>query len=383
MSPTPRNLLLLAFLLALAPCAVASTCAVPAREEIVDVPGHPFAAVSTADSCWLFVSVERGRSRGSIAVLRNQDGHFGLDHQIELAQNVFGESISHDGRLLIVAAGSETAVFDVAALEHGDAKPLLGMLDNGRDAGAIYTEITSDEQLLFVSDENEKKISVFDLGALRSQNSYHGSEIGHVPMGNSPVGMALSPDGHWLFATSEVGPTTSRQATCDPETRGERKHAQGLLLIVDVSKARKDPAHALAGAFPAGCNPVRVASSPDGKHVWVTSRGDGKLARFSMDTWLNGSKTIGSVTFAIGASPVGVAVRPDGRQVWVALSNRFGKTSAGQLAGLADTLEDSPSKLLSAPAPGFPREITFLADGRTIVATLFDADKVEVISTPE
>jgi DNA-binding beta-propeller fold protein YncE len=102
-----------------------------------------------------------------------------------------------------------------------------------------------------------------------------------------------------------------------------------------------------------------------------------------LDDWLAGSKRLVSRTFAIGTSPVGVAVRPDGKQVWVALSNRFGKDKAGELVGLADVTDESSTKLLSAPAAGFPREVAFLPDGKTVVATLFDANQIEVIPTPD
>jgi DNA-binding beta-propeller fold protein YncE len=361
----------------------AAVCTAPTKGEAVDVPGHPFAAVSTSDSCWLFASIEMGRSRGAIAVLRNQDGHFVLDHQVPIEKNVFGETLSHDGRLLAIAAGSDTALFDVPALQRGDAKALLGMLHNGGHSGAIYAAISLDDKLLFVSDEDERKIAVFDLVKARSDNFRSDATIGRIPTASAPVGLALSPDGRWLYATSEVGPMSTRKAMCAPEARNDRSHPPGVLLVVDVNKASTDPGHAMVSAFPAGCNPVRVAPSPDGKQVWVTARGDNRLLRFRVEDWSAGADRISSTSFPIGKSPVGVAVRPDGRQVWVALSNRFGKDSAGQLAGIADATDDSPTKLMSAPAPGFPREVTFLPDGRTIVTTLFDANQIEFIPSSD
>lgn len=136
----------------------------------------------------------------------------------------------------------------------------------------------------------------------------------------------------------------------------------------------------MAGALVAGCNPVRVAASPNGKWVWVTARGSNKLVRFQIGdspAWDH----IVSSSFEVGVSPVGVAVRPDGRQVWVALSNRFGDEKAGKLVGLEDATQETPTKFLSAPAAGFPREVSFLPDNRTVVVTLFSANQVELIPT--
>jgi DNA-binding beta-propeller fold protein YncE len=348
------------------------------------VPGHPFSAIATADNCWLFVSIDSDKDDGAIAVLRNKDGLFALDHTFALKSNVYGESLSHDGTLLLVAANDDTAVLDVARLEQAEAHPLLGMLHNGAHAGAIYTAVSLDDKLLFVSNERAQSISVFDLAKARSNDSRDDALIGRIATAIAPVGLAFSPDGRWLYATSQSMPATAKtQATCKAEGQGGRVHPPGLLFRIDLAKAASDPAHAVAAALPAGCNPVRVAVSPSGKQLWVTARGDNSMLRFQADDWLGEARQARMDSFPIGTSPVGVAVRPDGKQVWVALSNRFGSDSAGQLAALVVGDDAAPMKRLSAPAPGFPREVGFLPDGRTLVATLFDAKQVQLILTPE
>jgi hypothetical protein len=49
-----------------------------------------------------------------------------------------GMTITHDGRLLLVAAGTATGVFSVPALEHGSHHALLGIL---ADTGTAQTEV--------------------------------------------------------------------------------------------------------------------------------------------------------------------------------------------------------------------------------------------------
>ena len=65
------------------------------------------------------------------------------------------------------------------------------------------------------------------------------------------------------------------------------------------------------------------------------------------------------------------------------LSSRFGNDDAGQVAGLQTSANDSSVRLTSIPAAGFPREVLFLPDGHTLVATRFDAKLVEFIPVPD
>lgn len=124
------------------------------------------------------------------------------------------------------------------------------------------------------------------------------------------------------------------EVACKPETSGERRHRPGLLSRFDEGE-------------------LHVA----------------------------GSKS-GYASFAIGTSPVGITVRPDGMQVWVALPDRFSAAGAGKLAGITP-VDDASDKLPSTSVVGgFPREVSFLPDGRTLVATVFDAERIELLPTP-
>lgn len=290
--------------------------------------------------------------------------------------------MSPDGKLLAVAGSNGASVFDVAGLESAQGNPLLGELSDKMGSQAVYTFISNDDRLLFVSQELANAVSVFDLAKARSNGFHDDALVGRIPVPQSPVGLAQSPDGKWLYVTSEVAPRTIHlDASCEPETKDAKMHPPGLLFLIDVAKAAREPRKAVLGAAVAGCNPVRVAVTPTGDVVWVTARGSNALLEFhAVDLQAKSGKT-GYASFAIGTSPVGVAVRPDGKQVWAALSARFGKGEAGQLGGIT-LVDGEPKDLLKASASGFPREVSFLPDGRTLLATLFDDDKVELLPTP-
>lgn len=358
--------------------AHATSCTPPNQTLGVSVPGHPFSAVPGAEGCWLFVSASTGKEKGAVVVLHDKDGVFGVDHTVGLKTHAYGEALSHDGQVLVVTGGNGIDVLDVKKLEAGDAQALLGVLPVDSEDGAVYAAISPDDKLVFVADEYASRISVFDLVKARAHGFGKDALIGHIPVAAAPVGLAFSPDGQWLYATSQRGPA-SMKAVCKPEQKEGQIHPQGLLFKIDVAKAASDPARALVTAWPAGCNPVRVAMAPSGKQLWVTARGDNALLKVQLDD--AGRATMGD--FPIGDSPVGIAVRPDGKQVWVAVSDRFGKNGSGQLAGLTPLDGSAQTKLLSVAAPGFPRELGFLPDGRTLVATLFDAKQVQFVVTPD
>lgn len=360
----------------------AAACTMPVQATQAAVPGHPFAAVSSADGCWVFVSLVQGPRQGAVAVLRNENGTFRLDHTVPLPEPVFGESMSPDGQLLAVAERDGASVLDVSALENAQGQPLLGELRDSQGRQAVYTLISRDGRLLFVSQERAHAISVFDLAKARGDGFRDAGPIGRIPVAAGPVGLAQSPDGRWLYATSEAAPPgAGLPATCKPEVAAQRMHPPGLLFRIDVAKAAQEPRRAVAGVVAAGCSPVRVAVAPSGAQVWVSARGNDTLLEFQASDLLADSGKAGYASFAIGTSPVGVAVRPDGKQVWVALSARFGGAAAGQLAGVA-LADGKPGTLMKAPAAGFPREVSFLPDGHTLIATLYADEQVELVSTP-
>lgn len=384
---------MLRFCLALAvcvawPCARAATCPPPANGAALAVPGHPFGLAFSSDGCWLFVAMKAGRYGGALGVLHDTDGTFALARSVGLPHAGNGEALTHDGRLLIVTEGADAEVFDVAALEQGSGQPRVGRLNDGDAPGMVYALASKDDGLLFVSDENAQAVSVFDLAKWRAQDYRGDPLLGRVTTAPGPVGLALAPDGRWLYVTSEVAPRRQGFAdTCAPETHRDRRHPQGLLLRIDVAKAAHDPRASLAGGVQAGCNPVRVAVAPDGEALWVTARDSREVLRIGVDAFAahGGVKVSG---FDVGGGPVGIAIRPDGKQAWIALADRFQNTKYNpqgrEVVGLLGIDAPGPAAVnaVSEPASAFPRELVFLPDGRSFAVGLYAAQRIEFFTTP-
>jgi DNA-binding beta-propeller fold protein YncE len=363
--------------LATAGAARAAPCAYTAGAATVETPGRPFIAVASADGCWLFVALGhlKGDKMGSggVAVLHNDGGGFRVAHMAPMKDYPGGLALSHDGKTLAVTTLATIGIFDVARLEVGDAGAQTAALPIG--AGGIYLAISRDDRLMFVSEEREARLAVLDFAKARTSGEK--VELGVIPVGRAPVGLAFSPGGGRLYATSESVSPKIFPPSCEPERGDHGQHPEGVLTIIDVATAGQDPSKAVIGVRKAGCNPVRVALSPDGATAWVTARGDHRLEAFSTAGLAGASTAAPDISIKVGRAPIGVAVRPDGTQVWVANSNRFVTGRPGSLTAVSPA-----GAVLRTVATGvFPRDLSFLPDGKTLVVAQYDSLAVQFVPT--
>lgn len=372
--------------------ADASTCTPPPDGSSIATQGSPFGVVVSGDGCWMFLSTQ-AKQHGSIEVLHDAGGSYARARTIALQGPGLGETLSRDGSLLIVATGTGIEVFSVPVLERSTGDALLARvrLRARRQVGAVYVLTSEHDRLLFVSEERAGKIAVYDLAAWRSDGFKGDGDPKYIPARFGPVGLALAPDGRSLYATVEVAPPVTGSApNCKPRVSPQRWHPYGYLMRIDVALADRQPRRSVTGIVQTGCNPVRVATSPHGKFLWVTERGSGQLLQLPSDVFGRDAKVVHARTFDVHGEPVGVVVRPDGHQVWVTLSDRFAKATQAadrdhQLVGVMGTGGlglGAPLHLVSEPASGFPRELAFLPDGRTLAVALFRAKRIEFIATP-
>ena len=171
------------------------------RPVMTSVPPAPFGVITSPDGRWVFVSDSRG-----VTVLRAGAAALATVKSVSLpgGQQGLGEALTPDGRYLLVAATSETAVLSVARLESGSAQPVVGSLS--APGGAIEVATSADGHFVFTSLEGTGAIQVSDLArALSAGFQARGVAVGRVPAAFAPVGEAVSPDGRWLYATSEAG----------------------------------------------------------------------------------------------------------------------------------------------------------------------------------
>jgi DNA-binding beta-propeller fold protein YncE len=353
-----------------APAAAADACRYTGGSAVMRTPGRPFDVQPTADGCWLFVSLGKagGDTKAGVATYALKDGKYRLAQVTPLDGGPAGMALSHDGAVLAVTANSAVYLLDVDRLKAGHASPVLRKVDVGDGAGAIAAVMTRDDTTLFVTLERRAQVIALDLAALRQTASAASPLLGAIPTGRAPVGMALSPDGARLYATSQVArPASGYRKRCVTETG---QVSEGMLSTIDVSGARADIRKAVIAEQAAGCSPVRVAVSAAGE-AFVTARGENAVLRFPVD-----AKATRAAAIKVGDAPVGVAVRPDGAEVWVANSARF-KGGDGSLT----RIDARSGETTSTPSGEFPRELDFLPDGKTLVATQFNGLALQFVAT--
>ena len=413
-------------------------CNAPAASPSVTIalPSNPFAAKPSADGCWVFVSV--AGANGGIAVLKRQEGHIEMQRVVRVTPAPAGIALTHDGQLLVAAANNSAVILDVARMTAGAENPILGTLrgPEGKFLQSVYVNITADDKLLFVSEEAAAVITVIDFQRARANGFKADAFIGDVPVGGAPIALTFSSDGKWLYTTSEsASPDWKWPRVCKPEglprTPGqfaalkavaERQIAalqaqlagasekgaaqlqqqidslraltsnpsgdqlvnpEGAVVVVDVGRARTDPANAVTTRIPAGCSTVRMAISPDGRRIYVTARNSNAVEVFDTAKLASDPDHSRLGMTPVGEAPVPVAVIDGGKKVVAGNSNRFAGGNAPQTLSVLDAAKmerkGADAALGPIPAGAFPRELSVSADGHTLFLTNAGSSSLQVI----
>jgi DNA-binding beta-propeller fold protein YncE len=332
--------------------------------------GSPFGVAVTSGGKWAFASLG-----SALGVLRLSAGRPArLVRWINLPESTAGAVLTPDGRYLLLAGGTGAVVVSVSAAEQGSSQAVLGELaapgPGGPMAGsAIEAAVSADGRYAFVSIEYADQVAVFDLAAALA-DGFGGNDgyVGAIPAQVATVGLAVSPDGRWLYVTSEG------------ENRGTDV---GTLAVVSVAKAESDPAASVLDQVTAGCEPVRVITSADGGVVWVTARASDALLAFSADRLRTDPAHALLADVRVGEAPVGLALAKQGSLMVVADSNRF--SAAGQSASLAvvdvrDALAGRQALLGYLPAGLFPRDMAASPGGSTVLVANYVSGQIETVN---
>jgi DNA-binding beta-propeller fold protein YncE len=346
------------------------------RPITATVRGAPTAMVGTPDGRWAFASLSKDAS-GAIAVMAVTRGTLRLVRTVPLPHSLpaaYGMTLTHDGRLLLVADYTATAVLSVSALEDGRGNPMVGVL-NDAGSGQFEVAVSADDRYVYVSDENTGDLSVFDLAvALRRGFTAPGVAIGLVPLDVGAVGVAQSPDDSLLYVTTygAYGP-------------------YGQLWVIDAARADIGAGRrAVLAHVPAGCQPVRVAVSPDGSTAWVTAAQSNALLAFSAAELRSDPSRALRAVVRVGSEPVGLLLVDNGRVALVGNSNRglvpgSTGTNSPQTVSVINTaaaLAHRPATVAAVLAGLFPRDLSYDQTAGQVMLANFNSDTVEEFPVP-
>ena len=337
------------------------------RTATVKVPGNPFGVVVTPDRRWAFVSLV-----ASVEILRIGRALAPVNVRgIRVPGQPAGEALTRDGRYLLVASDTGAVVISVARAERGSAGAVLGTLaDPHGGIGAIEVALSPDDRFAFVTQEYSDRAAVFNLRRALTRGFGAADYVGSIPLGLAAVGMAVAPDGRWLYATSEVA-------------AGRGSGDTGTLTVINLRRAETDPKASVAVTVKAGCEPVRVTTSARGRLVWVTARASDDLLAFSAARLLNDPSRALVAIVRVGEAPVGLMVVDGGSRVIVADSNRFARPGAVadlDVVNAAAAVSGRPAVVGHIPSGKFPREMALEPGGGTLLVTNFLSDQLEAVS---
>jgi len=284
--------------------------------------------------------------------------------------------LTHDGKTLIVASGPLISFLDVARLTSGKGDPEIASISAGENASSVYVNVTRDDKTLFVSDEATQTITVVDL-------EHDRKILGTIPVGRAPIALTFSKDEKYLFTTSQAARADwNWPKACKPEGRDSSKteitNPEGAVVVVEVARAKTDPAHSIAARVPAACSPVRIAMSPAGDRIYVTARNSNAVLGFDAEKLVSDPDHARTGMATVGTAPVPVIVVNGGKAVVVGNSNRFDPDQSKQQ--MLDVLSADPLRVTGhIPAGAFPREMRLTGDGGTLFLTNFSSDTVQIV----
>jgi len=280
------------------------------------------------------------------------------------ASAALGMALSYDHRWLAVTTGASTLLVSVPELLAGVQDPEVATLEDS-GTGQIEAAFSTNDQYIFVTDEDSGELSVFSIAAAVSSGFRTTPvSIGQVPLGPAPVGVAVSPDGDWIYVTTDGSGS-----------------GPGELWLIDAHLAAQSPKSAVVTHVDAGCQPVRVALTPTGNMAWVTARASNLLLGFNTADLRDEPSRALRAAVRVGPEPVGVALYDNGEYAVVANSARFvapGEPQTLTLVDLGAAVAGQVAITGWVAAGAFPREVA--TDGSVGVVTNFDSRTVQVFS---
>ncbi|MFF4018282.1 protein kinase [Streptomyces sp. NPDC001843] len=210
--------------------------------------------------------------------------------------------------------------------------------------------------------------------------------VSSIPVGNSPGGVAVSPDGRRAYATNYFDPasvsvidTATDRTAGKPIPVGDKP--QGVAISPDgrrayVANSGSDSVSVIDTAtdrtvgnpIKVGKNPIRLAVSQDGRRAYAANAGSDSVSVIDTAT----DRTLGD-PIPVGDNPQGVAISPDGRRAYTA---NAGSDSVSVIDTATDRTVGDP-----IPVGDNPVGVAVSQDGRRAYVADSGSDAVSVIDT--
>jgi len=223
-------------------------------------------AIAPDESC-AYVANSLG---GSVSVIRLSDNTEVLP-PIVVGGRPNDAAVTPDGRYVYVTDYEDHYVSVIQTSDN----TLVSNIEVGLYPNDVA--ITPDGNTVYVTNGWHGTVSV-----IRTSDN---TVVDTIPVGGGANGIVVSPDGNMVYVANDKDGTVSKIRTSDNEAVGDP---------IDV----------------VGDEPVQLAITPDGRHVYVSDRHDSVSVIRTADDFV-------SAIYDVGEAPYGIAVTPGGAYVFV------------------------------------------------------------------
>ena len=220
---------------------------------------------------------------------------------------------------------------------------------------------------------NSNALAVFNLSSALTNGFGAAAFVGQVSLGVAPAGLAISPDGNWLYALSQQK---------DPGSGP----SEGSLTVINVQRAETSPAAAVVSTVDAGCEATGVITSADGSVVWTSARASDMVLAFSADKLRIKPAASLVAMVKVGEAPFGMALVDHGSRLVVANAdndNLPGAISSLGVVSTSDALSGKPALLGLIQTAQTPRRMALSADGRTLLVAHYELHQVQAVEVAQ
>jgi YVTN family beta-propeller protein len=190
--------------------------------------------------------------------------------------NPQGLTISPDGDTLLVSSGSDGGSVYIIRIADG---ALIASFTPGSGIAPLGLAFDPSGAFAYAAVADTSGAN----GALVRFDAANGALLGSTPVGVRPTGIAVTPDGRFVFVTNQGSDTVTRYDTLN-----------GSISTITVGSA-----------------PTGIAISPDGSNAYVTNRNANSVSVVGV-----ASATVTASASGIG-TPIGIAMHPQGTTAYV------------------------------------------------------------------
>ena len=248
-------------------------------------------------------------------------------HQIGLAFFTSPSGATLGGTATQTAAGGTASFADLELNESGSNYRLIAVAEG---LSSAISTVFSGQLRAYVASVIDNTVRVIET----SDNSV----VTDIPVGTTPLLIAISPDGNRAYVTNFGAATVS---------------------AIDLST------NAVLTNIPVGVGPQGIAISPDGSLVYVANYSAGTVSV------INAATNVPGLPITVGTSPVGIAFTADGSRAFV-VNEGTSNISVIDVAGhvVSTTIASGGTS---------PRNIAISPDGAVAYVTNSGTDNVTVI----